>query len=200
MNTIDYEEEQKFKRWHEIEKQKEIEREENFADALLADKEIACYVEKSKKDEQKMARIGLDSMVRASLTMSHYGNTQNAGVAALTMQLREQCNDDHFNPMQMLKAQAVTLDAIFYAMATQAACVGWNTNTEKAKELLNIGLRAQKNYVKTAQVILQNAPNELLAQGKHDGSEKLDTGTTFDAIEGNQTVATLLKIHRCKNA
>ena len=198
MNTIDYEEEQKFKRWHEIEKQKEIEREENFADALLADKEIACYVEKSKKDEQKMARIGLDSTVRASLTMRHYGNTQNAGVAALTMQLRDLCNDDNFNHMQMLKAHAVTLDAIFYAMATQAACVGWNTNTDLAEQLMNLGLRAQKNCGKTLQVILQNSPNELMAGLKtNDG---VDYSAATQTIEGDKTHPALAIVHRRKNA
>ena len=139
--------------------------------------------------------MALDSTVRASLTVREYTDVASSDLPTMVNELRNQCAN--FNAESTLIAQAVTLDAIFNNLATQAACVGWNTNTDKAEQLLRLALRAQNQAGKTLQVILQNQQNKLLNGAKPNDS--VDTSKTVEAIEGNKTVATLVKFDGRKN-
>ena len=134
---------------------------DNTKDALTADAQIACYVDQGLTSQQKIASVALDSTVRASATMQEYSGTINSDLPSMVRQLRSQCVN--FDAGKTLIAQAVTLDAIFNNLATQAACVGWNTNTDKAEQLLRLGLRAQNQCGKTLQLILQNQQNKLIS-------------------------------------
>jgi len=168
----------------------------NTTDALTADAQIACYVEQGLTSQQKLAHVALDSTVRASVTMQEYSNVLNSDLPSMVTQLRNQCRN--FNAEKTLVAQAVTLDAIFNNLAKQAACVGWNTNTDKAEQLLRLGLRAQDQCGKTLQLILQNQQNKLLAETQN-GTKVLDGRAEKKAIGGNKTVATLEIVNRASN-
>ncbi len=161
---------------------------DNTKDALSADAQIACYVDEGLTNQQRLASVALDPTVRASATMQEYSGTINSDLPSMVRQLRSQCVN--FNAEKTLIAQAVTLDSIFNDLATQAACVGWNTNTDRAEQLLRLGLRAQNQCGKTLQLILQNQQNKLLVEAQN-GSEKVDGRTKINAIEGNQPVAAL---------
>ncbi|MEY3289396.1 MAG: hypothetical protein RLZZ419_1638 [Pseudomonadota bacterium] len=169
----------------------------NTSDALTAEAQVEFYVEQGLTSQQKIASVALDSTVRAAVTMQEYADTINPDLPTLVRQLRSQCNN--FNAEKTLIAQAVTLDAIFNNLATQAACVGWNTNTDKAEQLLRLGLRAQNQCGKTLQLILQNQQNKLLVEAKN-GSAKVDSGAEVGSIEGNPTMATLVCIEGGKNS
>jgi hypothetical protein len=166
---------------------------DNTKDALTADAQIACYVDQGLTSQQKIASVALDSTVRASATMQEYSGTINSDMPSMVRQLRSQCVN--FDAEKTLIAQAVTLDAIFNNLATQAACVGWNTNTDKAEQLLRLGLRAQNQCGKTLQLILQNQQNKLIAE-EQNGSEKVVERTKTKAIGGHKTVATLAIVNR----
>jgi hypothetical protein len=161
---------------------------DNTKDVLTAEAQVEFYVEQGLTSQQKIASVALDSTVRAAVTMQEYAGTINSDLPALVRQLRSQCNN--FNAEKTLIAQAVTLDAIFNNLATQAACVGWNTNTDKAEQLLRLGLRAQNQCGKTLQLILQNQQNKLLVEEQH-GSKTMDGRAEKPAIEGNPPVAAL---------
>lgn len=169
---------------------------DNTKNALTADAQIACYVEQGLTSQQKIASVALDSAVRAAITMQEYSDTINSDLPSMVRQLRSQCSD--FNAEKALVAQAVTLDAIFNDLATQAACVGWNTNTDKAEQLLRLGLRAQNQCGKTLQLILQNQQNKLIAK-EQNGSEKVVERTKTKAIRGHKTVATLGIVNGANN-
>ncbi len=128
--------------------------------------------------------------------MREYSDTIKADMPSLIRQLRSQCSN--FNAEETLIAQAITLDAIFNDLATQAACVGWNTNTDKAEQLLRLGLRAQNQCGKTLQLILQNQQNKLLVE-KQNGSEKVARRTETKAIGSHKTVATLAVVKGSNN-
>ncbi|MEN9597613.1 MAG: hypothetical protein RL236_2047 [Pseudomonadota bacterium] len=168
---------------------------ENTADVLKADSQVTYFVEQDINNNQKKARMALDSTVRASLTVREYTDVASSDLPTMVNELRNQCAN--FNAESTLIAQAITLDAIFNDLATQAACVGWNTNTDKAEQLLRLALRAQNQAGKTLQVILQNQQNKLLNGAKPNDS--VDTSKTVEAIEGNKTVATLVKFDGRKN-
>lgn len=161
----------------------------NTKAALTAEAQVEFYVGQGLTSQQKIASVALDSTVKAAVTMQEYSNLITPDLPSMVRQLRSQCND--FNAEKTLVAQAVTLDAIFNNLATQAACVGWNTNTDKAEQLLRLGLRAQNQCGKTLQLILQNQQNKLLAKGNTYGGKALDSETKINAIEGNQPVAAL---------
>jgi hypothetical protein len=168
----------------------------NTTDALTADAQIACYVKQGLTSQQKKASVALDSTVRASITMQEYSDVTNSDLPSMVRQLRNQCSD--FNAEETLIAQAVTLDAIFNSLATQAACVGWNTNTDKAEQLMRLGLRAQNQCGKTLQLILQNQQNKLLAEAQN-GTKIVDGRTKTKAIGSHKAVATLEIVNRCNN-
>lgn len=162
----------------------------NTKDALTAEAQVEFYVEQGLTSQQKIASVALDSTVRAAVTMQEYAGTINSDLPTLVRQLRSQC--DNFKAEKTLAAQAVTLDAIFNNLATQAACVGWNTNTDKAEQLLRLGLRAQNQCGKTLQLILQNRQNKLLVKGNTYGSEALDSGAEIKTVRSRKAVATLV--------
>lgn len=191
MNDDDY----KFSRIRISEENARAVKLENTIDVLKADAQIACFVEQGMNDKQTLARISMDSRARASLTMREYSDTAAADFPSLVNELRHQC--ENFNAESTLIAQAVTLDAIFNSLATQAACVGFNTNTDKAEQLLRMALRAQNQAGKTMQVILQNQQNKQLTEYRNgtnlDGTAKIKT------VGSNKTVATLFKINGRKD-
>ena len=82
------------------------------------------------------------------------------------------------------------MDNIFNALATQAACVGWNTNTDMAEKLLKLALKAQAQCAKTLQVALmaqEIAPNKLTVNenGVNHGTEKMVEGAACLAVESD---------------
>lgn len=161
----------------------------NTTDALTADAQVEFYVEQGLTSQQKIASVALDSTVRASVTMQEYSNVVDSDLPSMVRQLRSQCSN--FNAEKALVAQALTLDAIFNNLATQAACVGWSTNTDKAEQLLRLGLRAQNQCGKTLQLILQNQQNKLLVTGDACGSKKVDGTAEVKAVRSHKAVATL---------
>ena len=162
----------------------------NTKDALTAEAQVEFYVEQGLTSQQKIASVALDPAVKAAVTMQEYSSLVDPDLPSMVRQLRSQCND--FNAEKTLVAQAVTLDAIFNSLATQAACVGWNTNTDKAEQLLRLGLRAQNQCGKTLQLILQNQQNKLLVTRNTYGSKTLDRRAENDTIKGHKAVATLV--------
>lgn len=172
------------------------EKNRNTTDVLTADAQIACYVEQGLTSQQKIASVALDSTARAAVTMQEYSNVVDSDLPSMVRQLRSQCSN--FNAEKTLIAQAVTLDAIFNNLATQAACVGWNTNTDKAEQLLGLALRAQNQCGKTLQLILQNQQNKLLAETQN-GSEKVVERTKTKAIGSHKTVAPLEIVNGTNN-
>ena len=178
---------------------------ENTRDILTAEAQIKLYVDAEITSPEKIAAVGLDPVVRAAITQQEYTATFTTDLPVMVKQLRERCNKQ-FNPEKTLIAQATTLDAIFNSLAAQAACVGWNTNTVKAEQLLKLAFKAQSQCAKTLQVALmaqeiaKKSPNELIVteNGVSHGSEKLVSGTAPSSIESDTATPTLAFVHGCK--
>jgi hypothetical protein len=178
----------RLKNEHEVEQYR---RELNTRGVLEAEAQIKLFVDAEITSPQKIAAVGLDPIVRAAITQQEYTGTFTADLPVMVKQLRERCNKS-LNSEKTLIAQATTLDSIFNALATQAACVGWNTNTVKAEQLLKLAFKAQNQCAKTLQVILMNQskPNELLV-GESNGSSKVVAATALSAIGSDQATPAL---------
>ena len=179
---------------------------ENTRDILTAEAQAKLYVDDAISSPEKIASVGIDCVVRSAITQQEYSDTFTSNLPSMVKQLRSHCNK--VNPEKMLIAQAVTLDAMFNSLAVQASCVGLNTNTDKAEQLMRLAFKAQAQCAKTLQVILHNEqtkkskPNEQLVNdcvGESNGSEKMDSGATTGAIESNTAMATLVCIEGGKN-
>ena len=182
-------------------------KERNTRDVLTAEAEaqaqVKLYVDSEITSPQKIAAVGLDPIVRAAITQQEYTGTFTADLPVMVKQLRERCNKS-LNLEKTLISQASTLDAIFNSLATQAACVGWNTNTELAEKLLKLAFKAQAQCAKTLQVALmaqeiaKNAPNELIVNqnGVTHGKENVVAGTACLKIEGDNAAKTVAFIVR----
>jgi hypothetical protein len=174
-------------------------RELNTRSALEAEAQITLFVDAQITSPEKIAAVGLDPVVRAAITQQEYTATFTTDLPVMVKQLRERCNKQ-FNPEKTLIAQALTLDSIFNALATQAACVGWNTNTDLAEKLLKLAFKAQSQCAKTLQVALmaqeieKKRPNELIV-GDSNGSEKVVSGTAPSSIESDTATPTLAFVH-----
>jgi len=194
----------RLKNEHEVEQYR---RELNTRGVLEAEAQIKLFVDAEITSPQKIAAVGLDPIVRAAITQQEYTGTFTADLPVMVKQLRERCNKS-LSPEKTLIAQALTLDSIFNALATQAACVGWITNTDKAEKLLKLAFKAQAQCAKTLQVALMaqgiehKRPIELIVNdcvGESNGSEKVDSGATTSAIESNTKMAALVCIEGGKN-
>ena len=167
-------------------------RELNTRGVLEAEAQVKLYVDAEITSPEKIAAVGLDPIVRAAITQQEYTATFTADLPVMVKQLRERCNKS-LNLEKTLIAQALTLDSIFNSLATQAACVGWNTNTDKAEKLLRLAFKAQAQCAKTLQVALmaqeiaKTARNELIVNenGVNHGTEKMVEGTTRLAVESD---------------
>ena len=167
-------------------------RELNTRGVLEAEAQVKLYVDAEITSPEKIAAVGLDPIVRAAITQQEYTATFTADLPVMVKQLRERCNKS-LTPEKTLIAQALTLDSIFNSLATQAACVGWNTNTDKAEKLLRLAFKAQAQCAKTLQVALmaqeiaKTARNELIVNenGVNHGTEKMVEGTTRLAVESD---------------
>lgn len=178
-------------------------RELNTRSALEADAQIQLFVDAEITSPEKIASVGIDCVVRSAITQQQYSDTFVSNLPSMVKQLRSHCNKA--NPQKMLIAQAVTLDAMFNSLAVQASCVGLNTNTDKAEQLMRLAFKAQAQCAKTLQVILHNEqtkkikPNEQLVNecvGESNGSEKMDSGAEAGAISSHPTMATVAYINR----
>jgi len=192
----------RLKNEHEYEQYR---RELNTRGVLEAEAQIKLFVDAEITSPEKIAACSLDPVIRSAITQQEYTATFTADLPTMVKKLRERCN---INLEKTLIAQASTLDAIFNSLATQAACVGWNTNTDKAEKLLRLAFKAQAQCAKTLQVVLQNElakknrPNELIVNdcvGEINGSSKMDGSTKTSAIESNSTMAALVCIEGGKN-
>ena len=185
----------RLKNEHEYEQYR---RELNTRSALEADAQIKLFVDAEITSPEKIAACGLDTVVRAAITQQEYTATFTADLPIMVKQLRERCNKP-FNPEKTLIAQALTLDSIFNSLATQAACVGWNTNTDLAEKLLKLAFKAQAQCAKTLQVALmaqeiaKKARNELIVNenGVTHGKEKVVEGAACLAVESDTASPTL---------
>jgi hypothetical protein len=153
---------------------------------------MAITVEQTKNEtkDDAIARAFSKPYVRSALTIGNF-TTKGFEVetGALVSQLKTLCNDDNFNVDEMLKAQAQTLDAIFNNLAMNAT-LNFN-NLPVFEALFNAAMKAQNQCGKTLQVISQNQQNKLLNGAK--ANDGVDTSKAIEAIEGNKTVATLVK-------
>jgi hypothetical protein len=173
-------------------------RELNTHSALEADAQIQLFVNSEITSPEKIAAVGLDPIVRAAITQQEYTGTFTADLPVMVKQLRERCNKS-LNLEKTLISQATTLDAIFNALATQGACLGWNTNTDKAEKLLKLAFKAQAQCAKTLQVALmaqeiaKTARNELIPNenGVSHGKEKMVEGAACLAVESDTASPTL---------
>lgn len=173
-------------------------RELNTRAVLEAEARITLYVDAEITSPQKIAAVGLDPIVRAAITQQEYTSTFTADLPVMVKQLRERCNKS-LNPEKTLIAQASTLDSIFNALATQAACVGWNTNTDLAEKLLKLAFKAQAQSAKTLQVALmaqeiaKSAQIKLIANenGVSHGKAKMVEGAACLAVESDTAPPTL---------
>jgi len=173
-------------------------RELNTRSALEAEAQIKLFVDAEITSPEKIAAVGLDPVVRAAITQQEYTSTFSADLPIMVKQLRERCNKS-LNTEKTLVAQASTLDSIFNALATQAACVGWNTNTILAEKLLKLAFKAQAQSSRTLQVALmaqeiaKNARNELIdnENGVNHGKEKMVSATASLAVESDTAPPTL---------
>ena len=180
-------------------------KERNTVDVLTAEARIKLFVDAEITSPEKIAAVSLDPVVRAAITQQEYTATFTTDLPVMVKQLRERCNKS-LSPEKTLIAQATTLDAIFNSLAAQAACVGWNTNTVKAEQLLKLAFKAQSQCAKTLQVALMDqeiakkSPNELIVteNGVSHGSEKLVSGTAPSSIESDTATPTLAFVHGCK--
>jgi hypothetical protein len=188
----------RLKNEHEYEQYR---RELNTRSVLEAEAQIKHYVDAEITSPEKIAAVGLDPIVRAAITQQEYTSTFTADLPVMVKQLRERCNKS-LNPEKTLISQASTLDAIFNSLGTQAACVGWNTNTDKAATLLKLALKAQAQCAKTLQVALmaqeiaKSARNELIANenGVSNGKEKVVEGAACLAVESYTAPSALASI------
>jgi hypothetical protein len=175
----------------------------NTRGAMEADAKLQLFVDAEITSPEKIAACSLDPIIRSAITQQEYTATFTADLPVMVKQLRERCNKS-LNPEKTLIAQALTLDSIFNSLATQAACVGWNTNTDKAEKLLRLAFKAQAQCSKTLQVALmaqeiaKNAPNELIANqnGVTHGKENVVAGTACLKIEGDNAEKTVAFIVR----
>jgi hypothetical protein len=168
-------------------------KERNTRDVLTAEAEaqVKFYVDAATTSQQRLAAVSADPIIRAGITQDHYTNTFSSELPNLVKELRRRC--DRNNYQQTLAAQASTLDSIFNALATQAACVGWNSNIDLAETLLKLALKAQSQSARTLQALLmaqeiaKKAPNELIVNenGVNHGTEKMVEGTTCLAVESD---------------
>ena len=153
---------------------------------------MAITIEQTKNEtkDDAMARAFTKPALRSALTISAFTNKGfDVETGALVGQLKTLCKDDNFNVDEMLKAQAQTLDAIFNNLA-QTATQNFN-NVNVFVPIMKLAIQAQNQCGKTLQVISQNQQNKLLNGAKvNDG---MDTSKAIEAIEGNKTVATLVK-------
>jgi hypothetical protein len=179
----------RLKNEHEYEQYR---RELNTRSVLEAEAQVKLFVDTEITSPEKIAAVGLDPIVRAAVTQQEYTATFTADLPIMVKKLRERCNKS-LNLEKTLIAQALTLDSIFNSLATQAACVGWNTNTDKAEKLLRLAFKAQAQCAKTLQVALmaqeiaKTARNELIVNenGVNHGTEKMVEGTTCLAVESD---------------
>jgi hypothetical protein len=201
-DSSDHEESCKLWRLKNEQEYEQYRRELNTRSALEAEAQIKLYVDAEITSPEKIAAVGLDPVVRAAITQQEYTATFTTDLPVMVKQLRERCCKQ-FNPEKTLIAQATTLDAIFNSLAAQAACVGWNTNTVKAEQLLKLAFKAQSQCAKTLQVALmaqeieKKRPNELIVteNGVSHGSEKLVSGTAPSSIESDTATPTLAFVH-----
>ena len=153
---------------------------------------MAITVERTKNEtkDDAMARAFTKPSLRSALTISSFTSKGfEIETGALVEQLKILCKDDNFNVDEMLRAQAQTLDAIFNNLASIAV---QNFNNLPAFEaVMKSAFQAQNQCGKTLQVISQNQQNKLLNGAK--ANDSVDTSKTIEAIEGNKTVATLVK-------
>jgi hypothetical protein len=194
----------RLKNEHEYEQYR---KELNTRGAMEAEAQIKLFVDAEITSPEKIAACSLDPVIRSAITQQEYTATFTADLPTMVKKLRERCNKS-LNVEKTLISQASTLDSIFNSLATQAACVGWNTNTDKAEKLLRLAFKAQAQCAKTLQVVLQNElakknrPNELIVNdcvGEINGSSKMDGSTKTSAIESNSTMAALVCIEGGKN-
>ena len=179
----------RLKNEHEYEQYR---KELNTRSVLEAEAKIKLFVDTEITSPEKIAAVGLDPIVRAAITQQEYTATFTTDLPVMVKQLRERCNKS-LNPEKTLIAQALTLDSIFNSLATQAACVGWNTNTDKAEKLLRLAFKAQAQCAKTLQVALmaqeiaKKARNELIVNenGVNHGTEKVVEGAACLAVESD---------------
>ncbi len=185
----------RLKNEHEYEQYR---RELNTRSALEAEAQIKLFVDAEITSPEKIAAVGLDPIVRAACTQQEYTATFTADLPVMVKQLRERCNKS-LSPEKTLIAQALTLDSIWNSLATQAACVGWNTNTDKAEKLLKLAFKAQAQCAKTLQVALmaqeiaKKTRNELIVNenGVTHGKEKMVEGAACLAVESDTASPTL---------
>jgi predicted Rdx family selenoprotein len=196
-DSDDHDESCKLWRLRNEHEQKQYVKEFNTRGVLEAEAKIKLFVDAEITSPEKIAAVGLDPIVRAAITQQEYLTTFTADLPVMVKQLRERCNKS-LNQKTLI-AQASTLDSIFNALATQAACVGWSTNTDLAEKLLKLALKSQAQCAKTLQVALmaqeiaKNARNELIdnENGVTYGTEKMVAGAAPIAIESNQPSPTL---------
>jgi hypothetical protein len=153
---------------------------------------MAITIERTKDetDNDALARAFTKPSTRAAFTIEKFTpKSHGLEIGALVGQLKKQCNDDNFNVDEMLRAQAQTLDAIFNNLASIAV---QNFNNLPAFEaVMKSAFQAQNQCGKTLQVISQNQQNKLLNGAK--ANDSVESSKTIEAIEGNKTVATLVK-------
>ena len=175
-------------------------KERNTRDVLTAEAEaqVKFYVDAATTSQQRLAAVSADPIIRAGITQDHYTNTFSSELPNLVKELRRRC--DRNNYQQTLAAQASTLDSIFNALATQAACVGWVTNVDLAEKLLKLALKAQSQSARSLQALLMSqeiakkAPNELIVNnqnGVNHGSSKVVEGAACLAVESDTASPTL---------
>ncbi len=153
---------------------------------------MAITIEQTKNEtkDEAMARAFTKPSLRSALTISSFTNKGfEVETGALVGQLKTLCKDDNFNVDEMLKAQAQTLDAIFNNLA-QTAALNLN-NVNVFVPIMKLAIQAQNQCGKTLQVISQNQQNKLLNEAKVNDS--VDTSKAIEAIEGNKTMATVVK-------
>lgn len=146
--------------------------------------------EKGETDNDAMARATTNPSIGSALTIGTFTKKGlETDTGALVERLDKLCKGDNFKTENMLIAQAHTLDAIFNNLA-QTAALNFN-NVNVFVPIMKLAIQAQNQCGKTLQVISQNQQNKLLNGAKvNDG---VDTSKAIEAIEGNKTVATLVK-------
>jgi predicted Rdx family selenoprotein len=164
----------------------------NTRSVLEAEAKIKLFVDTEITSPEKIAACSLDPVIRSAITQQEYTATFTADLPTMVKKLRERCNKS-VNLEKTLISQASTLDAIFNSLATQAACVGLRTNTDKAEKLLRLAFKAQAQCAKTLQVALmaqeiaKTARNELIVNenGVNHGAKKMVEGTACLAVESD---------------
>lgn len=151
---------------------------------------ITIQRKEGETDNDAMARAMTNPSIGSALTIGAFTKQGlETDTGALIERLDKLYRDDDFKAENMLIAQAHTLDAIFNNLA-QTAALNLN-NVNVFVPIMKLAIQAQNQCGKTLQVISQNQQNKLLNGGKVNDS--VDTSKTIEAIEGNKTVATLVK-------